>query len=172
MVTPLKDMEVAFWNYLTSKAAYTALGLKEFRTYDGNRLPFDRDTGLWPASDLPAISLELESWDKTITGLDTSEDPATSLIGHKLQSTCRGLIVYRGPTRDAFEAGVMVIREILDSRAAHAAGLGNTAAVEDYEVEWGDVAAWSGRNENKGQVLFWSQEFSLIPQTHRAVITT
>lgn len=169
MSTPIKDLEVAWWAYLNGKAAYTALGLHEFRTYDGNRLPFLPNDGLFPASALPAISLELQSWGKTIVGNDRNPAVGESPLGYALQATLSGALVYSAQppstgARDEIENAADVLRLVLDTRAAHQGGIGSPVGA--FKIDFGDVLMFSPK-ESKGRILFWEQRFSLVLQGNR-----
>jgi hypothetical protein len=169
MATPIKDMEAAFWTFLGRQPAYSALGLREYRTYDGNMLPFDPTDGVFPEADLPAIALELRSFNKAVTG-EGDQDPGGSPLGYKLIAECEGSIVYQGPERDGVEHATDTIRRALDSRTAHMTTIGAADVIEHYVIDFGDLRPWSPLKGNRGTITFWQQEFTLTLQTHRTRI--
>lgn len=107
MATPFTDMETGLWAHFNANAAYTALGLTEYRTYDGNVYPWDTEGDAKSKAKLPVIIGELVEAgiiDRTAAGI-------------QMQTVIQFTVVYAvqsgAQSRAALEAGVAVILDLL-----------------------------------------------------------
>lgn len=155
---PWRDMEEGFWSFLALKDQYAALGLHEFRTYDGHLLPWDPKDGQWPQELLPAIQLELEGPLKRLAAGE-GEDVSHSQAGYDFGIECAGLLVFPGPRREPIEHAADTLRRLMDSRRAIDTHLGSDF-IGDYSFEIDDVRSIPTR-ANRGIAAFWQAGITL-----------
>lgn len=166
--TPILDMELAFWSWLTSENDYVDLGLKEYRGYDGSVLPFDPQKGLFAASHLPAISLEIENWGRLDATGQPSDEAGSSPTGYSVAAKFAGSLVFPGtPTgRESVEKAMSTLLALLDSRSRRVINVAKTPGViADYRIVPGELRAY--RPTSSGKIEFWDQQFALVLQSHR-----
>lgn len=162
MSTPIKDLQTALWAHLANQTAYTALGLREYRFYDGNLLPFDWKTGRI-GDVMPCISaLVTDAGRENIEG-DRSHAGTSSRWFVTLDLT----LIYRASEGDAtlaadlVDAAMNVIRDALDPRPKRQA----LDALLNGSFEWspkgGLAAGKNGPEAGAPRLWAWTWEITL-----------
>lgn len=156
MTTPMKDLQVAFWTHLNAQASYTALGLHEFRFYNGVLLPFD-----WAARRISDSALPAHSALATSGGrekIDDIEGYFRSFVALQVA------VIYRASEGDAtlgldaLDNAMSVISDILDGRSSRQA----LAAALNGEFEWGlRGGPQVGREPESGVPRLWAQVYDV-----------
>lgn len=150
MATLIGDMVDQYFDHLGTKAAYTALGLNEFRRMDGNVLDWDRLDEL-RHSDLPAHAVgEVRMVNRVIA------EPANIMW----TVTADMALIYqaKGPLHEApsaeSEAALWVIMDILADRATRVSGIGGTTAISTYDFELTGVHPIRPSDTSRGFALW------------------
>lgn len=156
MTTPLKDLQVAFWTHLNNQPEYTALGLKEFRFYNGVLLPFDWANRRISDSALPAHSAQITSGGRE--KVDDIEGRFRSFVALQIA------VIFRASEGDAtlgieaLDNAMSVITDTLDARSKRQA----LAALLDGEFEWGlRGGPQIGREPDSGTPRLWAQVYDV-----------
>ena len=127
MATHWLDLETDFWDFLNGEATYTALGLTEYRTNDGNLFPWDEGEIPGSAAKLPAIIVDVAAndvVDHTQNGLQDGLTLNVQIIHDATSGTV---------SRATSEADVAVVVDLLDAAANRRTNLGSDN-IHEYSV--------------------------------------
>jgi len=119
-------MQADFWAYLAAQPTYSALGLNEFRFYDGNIVPQDIEQ-LLQSDRLPLIAARMGAMghESTIEG---------QFVEYVTVTLC---VMYRAAegsaTTAAVENAADVLLSLLYNRNARGSGLGSST-IRQYEL--------------------------------------
>lgn len=153
MTSPWTDMQADFWAYLQTKTAYTALGLTEFRFYDGNIVPQDIEQ-LLQSDRLPLICARMGA------------------MGHEAfvegqyyeYVTVPLAIMYRAAegaaSTAAIENAADVLLGILYNRAARGSNLGSST-IRQYELVPREIVPLLTNGQGPPRAYLWTGVLTL-----------
>lgn len=153
MSDEITDMETALWAWLGSDPAYSALGLKEYRGYDGRLLPYSPEGTLFPSDALPALQgVAKDLGSKRITEITVVDAVAVDFM-----------IVTGTTATDRSRSSIgniwKVIRDRLHTWVAQTGGLGGGIASFEWES---DAPKPVVHKDQPGAALFWVWPFRVV----------
>jgi hypothetical protein len=155
--TSIDAMEGAVWSYLGSLPGYQALGLREYRAYLGDPVPFDPQGRFWSGAALPLIGSDrvAEINYRRVSGGFEDELRQRFRVVVATQQT-----VGAGAARSGLDAAMRLILGALTSDDAQRGRLGAPTAVAQHEIEAGRITAWPSGNGSTG-ISAWEWDFTV-----------
>ena len=154
----------AVWDYLNEQDAYKALGLTEYRSHEGNVLPFDPENGLWSSAKLPALAGEISSM-IVEPAQEQSEQDVIEMTFQLIHGTTDGA---RG--RLEHDRAFTVLRDWLIGARPRAAQFNAPQYI--FTVESGDTETQDFKRTGEGIPIFWVSDLSLTLFSPPRYITT
>lgn len=139
--------------YLNSFPAYRALGLNEFRFYDGRVLEMDEE-GRFRADILPALAVDVDNLGHERAFEGQFYTKIVTNIG----------LIYRAsetnPSSNDLENAVDVVSGIINSREGRISRLGSPR-IKDYDFESRAFRALNSYGTGLPRVWYWMSELTL-----------
>ena len=168
MATHWRDLEKQLHEYLALQSAFTDLGLRIYKGYDGDLLGFDEQTGTFPDGAVPALTFDPDAAIETRGWLENGWEDSVTLSASLIYATDSS-----ATSRDSIEAAQSAIVDTLLAPAAvrsrmkvDALGMDNIAF---YEVRQEGVAPI--RDQGGGSVRYWVWNFDVELTGNRRFVT-